>query len=47
MSGWWRGWGARGVPIASTVGGGYGDDALEIARRHVAAILTLGAARAA
>ncbi len=33
---------ARGVPLASTVGGGYGDDALEIAERHVAAILTLG-----
>jgi acetoin utilization deacetylase AcuC-like enzyme len=37
----------RGIPIASTVGGGYGDDALEIARRHVAAILTLGEAVAA
>ncbi|MCP3735348.1 histone deacetylase [Sphingomonas sp. RP10(2022)] len=35
---------ARGVPLASTVGGGYGDDALEIARRHVTAILTLGEA---
>ena len=35
---------AGGVPLASTVGGGYGDDALEIARRHVAAILTLGEA---
>ncbi|WP_271300768.1 histone deacetylase family protein [Sphingomonas sp. CV7422] len=34
----------QGVPLASTVGGGYGDDALEIARRHVTAILTLGAA---
>jgi len=33
---------AGGVPLASTVGGGYGDDALEIARRHVTAILTLG-----
>ncbi len=32
----------RGIPLASTVGGGYGDDALEIARRHVAAIMTLG-----
>ena len=32
----------RGIPLASTVGGGYGDDALEIAQRHVAAILTLG-----
>ncbi len=32
----------RGIPLASTVGGGYGDDALAIADRHVAAILTLG-----
>jgi hypothetical protein len=30
------------VPLASTVGGGYGDDALEIAQRHVTAIMTLG-----
>ena len=35
---------ARGIPLASTVGGGYGDDALAIARRHVVAILTLGEA---
>ena len=35
---------ARGVPLASTVGGGYGDDAREIAGRHVDAILTLGEA---
>lgn len=34
----------RGIALASTVGGGYGDDALEIAQRHVAAILTLGRA---
>lgn len=34
----------RGVPLASTVGGGYGDDVTAVARRHVAAILTLGAA---
>ena len=34
----------RGIPLASTVGGGYGEDALAIARRHVAAILTLGEA---
>jgi acetoin utilization deacetylase AcuC-like enzyme len=34
----------RGLPLASTVGGGYGDDVLAIARRHVAAILILGAA---
>jgi acetoin utilization deacetylase AcuC-like enzyme len=32
----------RGLPIASTVGGGYGDDTLAIARRHVRAIMTLG-----
>lgn len=35
---------ARGIPVASTVGGGYGDDTLAIARRHVAAILTLAEA---
>lgn len=35
---------ARDVPMASTVGGGYGDDVLEIARRHVAVILRLGGA---
>ena len=35
---------ARGIPLASTVGGGYGDDTLAIARRHVAAIVTLGEA---
>ncbi|MEO5493675.1 MAG: histone deacetylase [Sphingomonas sp.] len=34
----------RGIPLASTVGGGYGDDVIAIARRHVAAILTLGQA---
>lgn len=33
---------ARGIPFASTLGGGYGDDALEIAERHAASILTLG-----
>ena len=32
------------VPLASTVGGGYGEDVVAIARRHVAAILTLGQA---
>ena len=37
----------RSIPLASTVGGGYGDDAQEIAQRHVAAILTLGQAFAA
>ena len=35
---------AGGVPIASVLGGGYGRDALEVARRHVASIVTLGAA---
>ena len=35
---------ARALPLASTVGGGYGHDAAEIAERHVAAILTLGEA---
>lgn len=34
----------RGLPIASTLGGGYGPDTLEVARRHANAILTLGAA---
>lgn len=38
---------ARGVPLASTVGGGYGDDVMAIARRHVDVILRLGAAFAA
>ncbi|MEN2786692.1 histone deacetylase [Sphingomonas qilianensis] len=32
----------RGVPLAATVGGGYGEDALEIAQRHVRSILNLG-----
>jgi len=34
----------RGIPLASTVGGGYGDDVMAIARRHVTAIMTLGEA---
>jgi acetoin utilization deacetylase AcuC-like enzyme len=34
----------RGIPLASTVGGGYGDDVMALAHRHVAAILTLGKA---
>ena len=34
----------RGIPLASAMGGGYGDDVLVIARRHVTAILTLGEA---
>ncbi len=33
-----------GIALASTVGGGYGDDTMAIARRHVAVILRLGAA---
>jgi acetoin utilization deacetylase AcuC-like enzyme len=35
---------ARGLPLASTVGGGYGDDVMAIARRHVEVILRLGKA---
>lgn len=35
---------ARGIPLASTVGGGYGDDVLAIARRHVRVITTLAEA---
>ena len=34
----------RGIPLASAVGGGYGDDVMAIARRHVTAVLTLGEA---
>lgn len=34
----------RGIPFASTLGGGYGTDALEVAGRHVTSILTLGRA---
>jgi acetoin utilization deacetylase AcuC-like enzyme len=37
---------ARNIPLASTVGGGYGADTAAIAARHVAAILTLGRAYA-
>lgn len=32
----------RGIPLASALGGGYGDDAMEVSERHVASILTLG-----
>jgi len=35
---------ARSIPLASTVGGGYGSDVQEVARRHVRSMLTLGAA---
>ena len=31
----------RGLPLASALGGGYGDDRLEVARRHVRSILAL------
>ncbi|OYW22799.1 MULTISPECIES: histone deacetylase [unclassified Sphingomonas] len=33
---------ARRLPLASTLGGGYGHDAMEVAGRHVASILRLG-----
>ena len=33
----------RGIPLASTVGGGYGADRLAIARRHAASIVALAA----
>ena len=32
---------ARGIPLASALGGGYGNDRLEVARRHVRSILAL------
>lgn len=32
----------RGIPLASALGGGYGLDAMEVSRRHVASILALG-----
>ena len=35
---------ARRRPVASALGGGYGTDGMEVAARHVASILTLGAA---
>ncbi|WP_448665087.1 histone deacetylase [Sphingomonas sp. CJ20] len=34
----------RGVPLASALGGGYGLDAMEVSRRHVASIVALGTA---
>lgn len=34
----------RGLPFASTLGGGYGQDAQEVAQRHATSILTLGGA---
>ena len=33
---------AQGIPLACTVGGGYGDDVMAIAARHVRVICTLG-----
>lgn len=36
----------RGIPLASALGGGYGLDAMEVSARHIASILTLGAAYA-
>ena len=33
---------ARGVPLASALGGGYGTDAMEVSARHVASVLALG-----
>ncbi|MCH4892761.1 histone deacetylase [Sphingomonas sp. SFZ2018-12] len=37
----------RGVPLASALGGGYGHDAMEVADRHVASLLTLATTYAA
>lgn len=33
----------RGIPLASALGGGYGEDKMAIARRHAAAMLTIAA----
>jgi len=33
--------GSRGIPIASTLGGGYGDDRMAVARRHARSIRTM------
>ena len=32
---------ARGLPLASVLGGGYGEEGMEVARRHVCSMLTL------
>lgn len=37
---------SRGIPFASALGGGYGEDALEVSRRHIASIRALGEAAA-
>ncbi len=36
----------RDLPIASTLGGGYGNDLMAVAKRHVRSILTMGSALA-
>ena len=38
---------SRGLPLAGTLGGGYGHDLDAVAERHVRSILTLAAAYAA
>lgn len=38
---------ARGIPVAGTLGGGYGEDAAAVAARHVRSILAFGDAYAA
>ncbi|MEM1196579.1 MAG: histone deacetylase [Pseudomonadota bacterium] len=38
---------ARGLPIASALGGGYGDDQREVAARHARSMLTMAAANRA
>lgn len=35
---------ARGVPLASVLGGGYGEDGMEVARRHVRSMIALAEA---
>ncbi|MEO0690943.1 MAG: histone deacetylase, partial [Pseudomonadota bacterium] len=37
----------RGLPIASALGGGYGDDQREVASRHASSMLTMAEANAA
>jgi acetoin utilization deacetylase AcuC-like enzyme len=34
---------ARGIPVASTLGGGYGDDRMAVARRHAHTMLAMAA----
>lgn len=38
--------GQRGIPVASTLGGGYGPDRMAVARRHVRTMLTVAQAMA-